>query len=120
MAMVVGVLSLYSPTTSASEPDLDGETSFVGIQQGFGYRGRGEGICLDKDLLLGLTDCLIDCIGTAPIRTEIDMDGGVLGKCEISGISGLKGNQKNDEQKGSKDTLHGLALLCDASNAPEL
>jgi len=43
-----------------------------------------------------------------------------LGEGEVSGMSGLKGNQKNDEQKGSKDTIHGFALLCDASNATEL
>ena len=67
-----------------------------------------------------MTEGLIDCIGAAPVRTEIDLDGGILGKGEISGMSGLKGNQKNDEQNGSKDTLHGLALLCDTLHAPEL
>ena len=92
----------------------------MGIQQGLGYRGRGEGIGLDKDLLPGLSESLIDCISAAPVRTEIDLDGGVLGEGEVSGMSGLKGNQKNDEQKGSKDTLHGLALLCDTLHAPEL
>lgn len=35
-------------------------------------------------------------------------------------MSELKGNQKNNEQKGDKDTLHGFTLRCDVFHAPEL
>lgn len=60
----------------------------MGIQQGLGYRGGGEGIGLDADLLSGLTENLNDCIGAAPVRTEIYLDGGVLGEGEVSGMYG--------------------------------
>ena len=92
-SMYVGIAILrkvaeeYFCPLAPVEDDLNLDPPLVGLSRALAMGAESKRIGLDEDLLLGLAEGLIDCIGTAPIRTEIDLDGGIFGEGEVGGMS---------------------------------
>jgi hypothetical protein len=77
----------FSGLLALIQDDIDGHTSFMSIPQSLGYRGRGDRIGLDEDLLIGLSEDLIDDIGSASGWTKIYQDRAFLAEGDVGSVS---------------------------------
>ena len=98
--VLLGLLALV-------EDCLDLHAAPVGLEQGLGDRGGGEGVGLDEDLGASPVDLPDDRVRCAVVGAEIDLDRGVA-DVHVEGQSGVAAEKKDEEEDdaGRDETAH--------------
>jgi hypothetical protein len=69
-----GCGSVFFATLTFVQNHLDMNTSLMGINKGFGYRGRCKRICLNEDVCLGFPKRLHNSFSATTLGTEPDFN----------------------------------------------